>query len=121
MSDIGLDLPGLIALCVFVLSAIILAICGVVSLIIAVFKGSKTWHGTKRSGAFGFFIAAVPLILLNAAAFGVLIAFVDSFGRETNEIIDNVAFFTWLPLMAVVWIILGLAIKKRRSKASETN
>src|SRR5437868_2848802 len=114
MSDIGLNLSGVIALFVFLLAAGLLAIGGLISLIIAAVRASKSGRKTRQQGAFAFFIGALPLIVVNVIAFGILIYFVDSNERETNEFLDKVAAYVWLPLQVIVWIVSGIILKRVR-------
>ncbi len=112
MSDIGLNLSGIIALFVFLLAAAGLGLGGLVGLAVAFFKALKDGQTAKQQGAFAYFIASVPLILLNLIAFGILAYLVDSNAGETNEMIDKAAAYVWLPLQPITWIILGVVINK---------
>ena len=114
MSDIGINLSGIIALFVFLAASVVLLIGGIVSLIIAAAKASKAGKGTRHQGAFAFFLAALPLIAVNLIAFGILIYFVDSNERETNEFLDKAAAFVWLPLQFILWIVLGIFSRRVR-------
>ena len=111
MSDIDINLSGLIALFVFLTGAGLLAVGGSVSLIIAAVKASKSGRKTRQQGAFAFFLAALPLIVVNLIAFGILAYSVDSNERETNEFLDKSAAYAWLPLQFIFWVILGIFLK----------
>ena len=112
MSDIGIDLSGVIALFIFLLAAVAIGICGLISLIIAFVTASKNGRTVKAQRAFAYFWAAVPLVLLNLIVFGMLAILVDSNSRETNETIDRAAGYVWLPLQSVMWIGSGLILNK---------
>ena len=114
MSDIGLNLSGIIALFVFLIVAAGLGIGGLVSLLIAFIRGSGTGPGVTKHGAFAFFLAALPLIAVNLIAFGILVYIVDSNAHETNELLDKLAAYAWLPLQLIFWIVLGLILKRIR-------
>ena len=114
MSDIGINLSGIIALFVFLIVAAGLGIGGLVSLVIAFIRGSGTDAGVTKHGGFAFFLAALPLIAVNLIAFGILVYFVDSNAHETNELLDRVAAYAWLPLQLILWITLGILIRKIR-------
>ena len=114
MSDIGLNLSGIIALFVFLLAAGLLAIGGLVSLVVAAVKGSKSGQKTRQQGAFAFFLAGLPFIAVNLIAFGILVYFVDSNERETNEFLDRMAAYVWLPLQVIFWIGSGIILKRVR-------
>jgi hypothetical protein len=114
MSDIALDLSGVIALLVFLISGVSLGFGGLVSLIVAFVRGSGTEQGVSRRKSFCFFLAALPLIFLNVLAFGVLLYFVDSNESETNDLLDKITAYAWLPLQPVIWIVLGLVINQLR-------
>ncbi len=115
MSDIGINLSGIIALFVFLIAAAGLGLCGLISLIVALVKASKAGKPVKNQGAFAFFIAAVPLLILNLIAFGILFLIVDSNAHETNEFIDKAALFAWLPLQVIAWIVAGVIINKLKT------
>ena len=91
MSDIGLNLSGIIALFVFLLAASGLGVGGLICLAVAFFKASKNERGAKEQGGFAYLLASIPLLLLNLIAFGVLTYLVDSNSVETNEMLDKVA------------------------------
>ena len=112
MSDIGLNLSGIIALFVFLIVSGAMALFGLVSLVFAFVKASKTGMPAKKQGAFAFFVAAVPLLVVNLLAFGILVYTVDSNARETNEFIDKAVLFAWLPLQPIIWIVGGMTINK---------
>jgi len=112
MSDIGLNLSGIIALFIFLVAAGGLGVCGLISLVIAIVKASKTRQRAKQQGSFAYFIAAVPLILLNLIAFGILAYLVDSNANATNEFIDKATAYVWFPLQPFIWIVLGVSINK---------
>ena len=112
MSDIGLNLSGIIALLVFFGAAAGLALAGIASLLIAYVRGEDS--GFKKHGAFLFFLAALPLIAINLIEFGILVYSVDSNERETNEFLDKAAAYVWLPLQPIIWIILGIFLKRVR-------
>ena len=112
MSDIGLNLSCIIALFIFLVTAGGLGVCGLISLIIAFVKASRAQQRAKQQRAFAYFIAAVPLMLLNLIAFGILAYMVDSNANATNEFIDKAAAYVWLPLQPILWIVLGMSINK---------
>lgn len=84
------------------------------SFIIAYARGTGTEAGIKRQGSFSFFLAALPLIAANLIAFGILVYFVDSNERETNEFLDQAVAYAWLPLQVIFWVILGIFLKRIR-------
>ena len=114
MSDIGLNLSGIIALFIFLVSAGGLGVCGLISLVIAFVKASKSRQRAKQQRAFAYFIAALPLIILNLIAFGILAYLVDSNASETNEFIDKASAYMWLPLQPIIWIVFSMSINKLR-------
>lgn len=114
MSDIGINLSGIIALFVFLAAAAGLGLFGLASLVVAFVNASKTGQPVKNHVAFAYFIAAVPLLIVNLIAFGILLLIVDSNAHESNESIDKAALFVWLPLQLISWIILGLFLKRIR-------
>ncbi|CAN5572407.1 hypothetical protein BH10ACI2_BH10ACI2_17860 [soil metagenome] len=121
MSDIGLDLSGIVALLLFLAIAAGLGICGLVSGIVALSRGKGARSGVVSQRAFGYFAAAGALGLINLILFGILLAFVDSISKEFNEILDKAALFVWLPLQPVVWIVSAIIFNKKRKTATPVN
>lgn len=112
MSDIAIDLSGFIALLVFFWSAIVWGICGGICALIAYFKGSAKKAAVRSHSAFGFFVAAVPLGIVNLIAFGLLAYFIDSIDSSVNGVFDMTALYAWAPLQPIIWVIAGFVIKK---------
>jgi ABC-type Na+ efflux pump permease subunit len=114
LSDITLHFYGLIALFVFLISIAGLFLAALVCLIIAFIKSGKANQKVSSHPAFAYFLSVLPLIIVNAAAFGILLYFVDSDSEETNQFLDKIAFYVWLPLQLVIWFVTGKIIQKLR-------
>jgi hypothetical protein len=114
LSDITLHFYGLIALFVFLISISGVFLTAFICLIIAFIKSGKANQKTSSHPAFAYFLSTLPLMVINAAAFGILLYFVDSNSEETNQFLDKIAFFAWLPLQPVVWFVIGKIILKVR-------
>ena len=115
MSDIGINLDGVIAFFIFLAAAAALAVCGMVSLIVAFVRSSKNGRAVKREKAFRYFLAAIPIIFVNLATFGILLFFVDSNADETNKLADSLALYLWLPLQPLIWIVSGFTLNRLRT------
>ena len=112
MSDIGLNLDGIIALLIFLVGAAVLGVGGILSLIIAFVTAAKRDQSIRKQGAFQYFLVTVPLVFLNLAAFGILLFFVDSNSDGTNQLADSIALYAWLPLQPIIWIAGGFILNK---------
>lgn len=112
MSDISINLDGLVALLVFLLASAGLAVGGIVSLVIAFVLASKRDGPVRKQNAFAYFLASAPLLILNLAAFGILLFFVDSNPDEFNKLADRIVLYAWLPLQPVIWILAGMFLNK---------
>jgi len=107
MSDIDLKFYGLIALLVFLIAVGGLAFVGSIGFVVALIKASKSGQAIRKQKAFAFFLAAMPLVVLNLAAFGILTYFIDSNSDETNQMLDTVTVYAWLPLQFIIWLVGG--------------
>ncbi len=114
MSDIMIDLSGIIALLVFFWSAAMFLVIGIVNVLIANFRGPKKSGGVKKHPAFGFFAVAVVLMVLNLAAFGLLAYFIDANVDTFNDKLDAFALYVWGPIQIVIWIAAALIYNKTR-------
>jgi len=114
MSDVTIDLSGLIALLIFFWSAALFLVVGIVNVLIANFRGPKKTGGVKKHPAFGFFAVAVVLMVLNLVAFGLLAYFVDANVDTFNDKLDAFALYAWLPIQIVIWIAGALIYNKIR-------
>ena len=114
MSDIGINLSGVVALLILLASASVLGVFALVSGIVALVRGKGIKRGVISQPAFGFFSAAVALGIIDLIVFGILLFFVDSNQREINESIDKIAFYAWLPLQPIVWIASAVIFSKVR-------
>ena len=113
MSDIGLNLSGVIALFVFLFAAVSLVVSGLICLIVASVKAGNKGETTRQQGAFTYFLASLPLVGLNLIFFGILFLIVDSASREQMELADKAAAYVWLPLQVFMWIAIGMAFRKK--------
>lgn len=113
MSDISIHFYGVIALFVFLISAVGSVLTGFICLIIAAIKSGKVNQKASSQPAFAYFIATLPLIVINAIAFGILLYFVDSNSDETNVFLDKITFFAWLPGQLIIWLVTGKLIIRR--------
>ena len=113
MSDISIDLAGVIALLIFMFSAAGFGAAAGISLIVSVATGPGTGKKVTRTRAFGFFIAAIPLGLLNVAGFLFMFYTADSNARRLNDLLDDAA-LGWLLLQIAIWIIAAIVFNKIR-------
>jgi hypothetical protein len=117
MSDIGIDLSGLIALIVFLAAAAGLVICGLICGVVAVVRRRGTAGGIKAQPAFVYSVVAVLLVLVNLIAFAIVLAVVDDIDKSLAARLDNIAMFAWLPVQPIVW--LGTAFLFNRSRRKQ--
>ncbi|MEP6945044.1 MAG: hypothetical protein ABJA02_03945 [Acidobacteriota bacterium] len=113
MSDIGLNLSGLLALIVFAWSAIGLAILALISLAIA-YLGRSGNRGVRKHWAFGSFVSAAVLVILNLLALGAFAFLIDSMDQATNEVFDKIAIYVWAPLQLIIWIATAFLFNRSR-------
>jgi hypothetical protein len=105
MSDIGLNISGIIAMFVFAWSAGGSALFSFIGLMIASEGAAGTgFGGIKKQRTFSFSVTAAALMCLNILALAVLAYFVDSINDGINEMVDKFALYAWVPLQLVVWI-----------------
>lgn len=93
MSDIGIDLSGIVALFIFLAAAAGLFICGLICGVVAIVRGRGTAGGIKAQPTFGFFALAALLVLVNLIAFGILLAVVDDIDKAFAARLDNIALY----------------------------
>jgi len=115
VSDIGLDLSGVIALLVFMISSAIYGSVGLVSLIIAIVLGSAKEKGLRGSKAFGFFIAALPFAIINLIGFGGMFYTADSNSHNVNDILDKAA-CGWALIQPIIWIAAAVFFNRFRRR-----
>jgi len=113
MSDISLDLAGVIALLVFMISAAIFGFAALISLILAVAMGAGSEKGFFRTKAFGFFVVAVPFVILDLIGFAAMFYTADSNSHRTNDLLDTAA-CGWFVLQPIVWIIAAIILNRIR-------
>jgi hypothetical protein len=113
MSDISFDLAGVIALLVFMISAGAFGLAALISVIVAIALGAGNEKGFFRTKAFGFFAAAVPLVLLDLIGFAVMFYTADSNSHRTNDLLDTVA-CVWFLLQPVIWIAAAIILNRIR-------
>ena len=116
MSDIGIDLSGIVALIVFLAAAAGLVICGIACGIIAFVRGRGTADGIKAQPAIGFFAVAVLLVLVNLIAFGILLAIVDDIDKGLGARFDNIALYAWLPVQPILFLVSATLFNRSRRK-----
>ncbi|MEP6849869.1 MAG: hypothetical protein ABI999_13515 [Acidobacteriota bacterium] len=116
MSDISLDLSGVIALLIFMFSAAGFGLAGLIALIIAIAIGSEPGRRIVRTKAFGFFIAAVVLALFDLVGFIVMMYTVDSNPHRINTLLDTAA-LGWLPLQLAIWVIGAILFNRIRLRS----
>jgi hypothetical protein len=117
LSDIGIDLSGLIALIVFLAAAAGLVICGLICGVVAIFRGRGTTGGIKAQPAFGFLVLAAILVKVNVIAFAIVLAVVDDVDKALTALLDNIALYAWLPVQPILW--LGTAFLFNRSRRKQ--
>ena len=90
MSDISLDLAGVIALLVFMISAAIFGFASLISLIIALALSAGNEKGFFRTKEVDFF-APDPFVSLDFIGFAAMFYIADSNSHRTNDLIDTAA------------------------------
>jgi hypothetical protein len=116
LSDIGLDLSGVIALIVFLASAAGLGICGLICGLVAIARGHGTSGGILAQPAFGYFAFAMALVVVNLIGFGVLLAVVDDIDKALGALFDSIALYAWLPVQPVLWLASAILFNRSRRK-----
>lgn len=104
MSDITIDLSGIIALVVFFGSAAAFFVAGIISVLVANSRGRAKAGGVKKHSAYGFFATAAVLMVLNLAGFGVMWYLFAANVSGILALADDVALFGWIPLEIVIWV-----------------
>jgi hypothetical protein len=115
VSDITLDLSGVIALLLFLISAGVFGLVALISLILAVVMGSGKSKGLKGSKAFGFFIAAIPFVIINQIGFGGMFYTADSNSHNVNDILDKAA-CGWALIQPIIWIAAAVFFNRFRRR-----
>jgi hypothetical protein len=116
LSDIGLDLSGIVALLIFLATAATLGVCGLICGIVAFVRGHGTAGGVKTQPAFGYFALAAAMGLVNLIAFGVLLVLVDHIDKDLGARFDMLALYVWLPAQPVLWLASAVVFNKLRKK-----
>jgi hypothetical protein len=98
-----LDLSGLISLVVFFWSALVFFVVGIICVLIANFRGPAKSGGVKNHAAFGFFVTAAILMVLDLAACGTMWYLLDSGFDAAYAKLDEFAIYIWIPLQIVIW------------------
>ena len=114
MSDISLDLSGVIALLIFMFSAVSFGFAGLIALIIAIATGSGPDRRFVRTKAFGFFVTAAVFAVLNLVGFIVMMYTTDSNPHSLNSVLDTSA-CGWVILQPIVWIASAIVFNRIRS------
>ncbi len=109
-----LDLSGLIAFLVFFWSATTFFVAGIISVVVASTRGPSKTGGVKKHPAYGFFVVAAILMVLNLAGFGVLWYLIDADVKMSFETLDAFAVYVWMPLQFVIWVAASLIYNKSR-------
>lgn len=113
MSDISIDLSGVIALLIFMMSAAGFGFAALISLIVAIAGGAGSENGIVRTKAFGFFATAIAIGLVNLVGFTIMFYTVDSNSHDTNSILD-ISAGVWALLQLFVWIAAALRFNRVR-------
>src|SRR5260221_4237338 len=113
VSDMSIDLAGVIALLMFMFSGVAFGFAAGISLIVSVATGPGTGKKLVPTRAFGFFIAAIPLGLINLAGFLFMLYTADSNTHRLNDLLDDAA-CGWLLLQIAIWIIAAIVFNKVR-------
>jgi hypothetical protein len=121
LSDISIHFYGLIALFVFLTSIGGLVLTGLICVFITFIKAGNTNRKPTSHPAFAYSVAALPLMIVNATAFGILLYFVDSNSDETNQFLDKTTFYGWLPAQLVIWFVSGKIIRKFQDRSNKWN
>lgn len=116
MSDIGIDLSGLIAMLVFLAAAVGLGICLVVFGLVAYGRGKGTSVGVTAQSAFGYFALAAVLCVVNLAAFVIMLVAIDRIDKDNGAFIDMIALYAWLPAQPIIWLVAVVLFNKLRKK-----
>lgn len=111
MSDISIDLSGVIALLIFMMSAAGFGFAALIGLIIAI--AGRCEDGIVRTKAFGFFVTAIAIGLVNLVGFTIMFYTVDSNSHDTNSILD-ISAGVWALLQLFVWIAAALGFNRVR-------
>ena len=114
MADIDINFSGLIALAIFLIAAAASALVGIISLIVAIAKTSNSGQKPGDHRAFAYLISALPLLIANVILFVIVFSFFKTNMRSTNDLIDKVTIFAWLPLQPIIWILCRMIINKRK-------
>ena len=115
MSDITLDLSGVIALLAFIFAAAGFSLAAFISLIVAMAGSLSSEKGVRSSKAFGFFVTAIPFIVIDLIGVLALFYTVDSNSHDTNNFLD-IAVSIWLLIQPVVWIAAAIMFNRARLK-----
>jgi hypothetical protein len=121
LSDISIHFYGVIALLIFLISIGGLFLTGLICVSIAFIKAGNANRKPTSHRAFAYFLSTVPLMAVNAAAFGILLYFVDSNSDETNQFLDKTTFYGWLPAQLVIWFVSGKIIRKFQDRSNKWN
>ena len=113
MSDIMANLAGVIALLIFMFSGVAFGFAAVISFIVSIATGPGSGKKLVRTRGFGFFLAAIPLGLINLAGFLFMLYTADSNTYRLNELLDNAA-LGWLVLQILIWIAAAILFNKIR-------
>ncbi len=111
---LDLDLSGLISFLVFFWSAMVFFVAGIISVVVANSRGPSKTGGVKKHPAYGFFVVAAILMVLNLAWFGVLWYLIDADVKMTYETLDAFANYVWMPLQFVIWLAASLIYNRIR-------
>jgi len=108
MDSTSVDLSGLLSFIVLAASASIFVAIGLISFGVAAYKGSPTWSGIKKHGAYGFVAGAFLLLFFNAAASTTVSIVMDNNGPHL-EAVDAIVLKVWSWLQFVVWIVFSFS------------
>ena len=114
MSDIDINLSGLLALVTFLLSAAGCAVTFFVCLVVAFVKASKAERSVGKQRVFAYVISAALLLVANLIAFSIFFGILDATNRDTKNVVDTLAMFAWAPLQPILWIATGMIVNKTR-------
>ena len=115
MSDITLDLSGVIALLAFIFSAAVFSLAAFISLVIAMAGSLSSEKGISGGKAFGFFLTAIPFIVIDVIGSLAMFYTVDSNSHDTNAFLD-IAVGVWFLLQPIVWIASAIIYNRTRLK-----
>ena len=116
MSDIGLDFAGLMALIVILAVSVLLLPAALITFVVSFGQSRKNGRRLINQKSFGYFGAAISLLILNVLTFVSVVFVTDHIMRDSKVLLDNAMLFGWLPLNLTAFFIVSKMLRRKYAR-----